>query len=265
MSRRARDESTQRSSDERAKSESQPVDLDGGRLEQLLAVVSHDLKSPLSAIMMAAAALLRADGAEYRTPQIQKKAEAIQRSAERMARMIEDMADFASIQSGQLVIECGPERASELLTNVVQKFTAAAHERAIDLRTLPCADLPAIACDRERIVQVLSSLVANAIKVTSSGGQVSIGAERKGDEVVFSVQDGGPGLSADELPGIFDQAWRSRDSIYKGTGLGLTVAKGVVEAHQGSIWVDSKLGSGSRFSFTVPIIAALAEQPRSIA
>jgi signal transduction histidine kinase len=264
MSRDARDESTQLDSDERA-SQPQPVDLDGGRFEELLAVVSHDLKSPLSAIMMAAASLLRVDSSgQQRTPQVQKKAEAIQRSAERMARMIEDMADFASLQSGKFAIERTSQRAGELLATVEQKFAALARERAIELRMQSDAELPAIACDRERIAQVLSSLAANAIKMTSSGGVVSIGAERIGDEVVFFVEDGGPGISADELPNIFERSWRSRDSIYRGIGLGLTVAKGVVEAHQGRMWVDSKLGSGARFSFAVPIAAAV-EQQRSIA
>jgi signal transduction histidine kinase len=263
MSRDARDESTQRDSDERA-SESRAADQDAAPLLDLLAVVSHDLKSPLSAIMMTAASLLRAEASGHSAPQIRRKAQTIQRSAERMAKMIDDMADFASMQAGRFAIELSAERASDVVTHAVRQLAPLAQDRAIDLRTEGEAELPLIACDRERITQVLSNLVANALRVTNSGGTVSVGAELLTDEVVFFVKDAGPGISADELPNIFDRSWRSRESTYKGMALGLTVAKGVVQAHQGRIWVDSKLGSGSRFSFSVPI-AELGKQQLSIA
>jgi signal transduction histidine kinase len=224
--------------------------------EELLATVSHDLKSPLSAIMMTAATLLSADAGE-RTSQVRRKAETIKRSAERIAGMIDDMVDFAHMQSGRFAIARRPESAAALVESSLHSFADVAHGRAIELRAHAAANLPAIACDRERITQVLSKLLTNALKVTEAGGVVSIGAEHSGDDVLFFVEDGGPGIRADELPNIFDRSWRSRDAGYGSVGLGLTVAKGVVDAHHGRIWAESKIGTGTRFSFTVPIASAV--------
>jgi signal transduction histidine kinase len=243
--------------------ESDTSELTAGRFDELLTVVSHDLKSPLSAIMMTAASLMRMSGGDERTPQIVKKAESIQRSAERMARMIDDLHDFASMQSGRFALECSAQDPGDLVTSVARKFAPTARERGVELRSLASPELPPITCDRERIEQVLSNLLANALRVTDAGGCVSIGAERSGEDVMYFVEDGGPGIGVDQIANIFEQSRRDRHSAYKGMGLALPNAKGVVEAHQGRIWVDSEPGSPTRFSFTVPI-TAVAEQ-RSIA
>jgi signal transduction histidine kinase len=111
--------------------------------------------------------------------------------------------------------------------------------------------LPAVQCDSDRAVQVLTSLVSNALKVTPKGGAVSIGAEVKGRDVVFFVRDTGPGIEADELPKLFERHWRSKSSSYKGAGLALAIARGIVDAHGGKIWAESRLGAGSTFYFSL--------------
>jgi signal transduction histidine kinase len=258
MSRNVRDEPTHL--DGGYERHTHVTERDAGGLDELLSVVSHDLKSPLSAIMMTAASLQRIDPADPRAAQIRRKGESIQRSAERMARMIDDLHDFASLQSGRFVLEPSVQRSDDLVSSTAQRFAAIATEREIALRTLVMQDLPTVACDRERIEQVLSSLIANALRITPAGGRVSVGAELAGDEIVFFVEDTGPGMGPEEMAGIFERARRGRESsVYKGAGLGLAVAKGVVEAHRGRIWVDSEPGSTTRFSFSVPI-AAVDEQ-----
>jgi len=262
MSRNVRDEPTHLEGG--YEPHTQVTEVDPCALDELLSVVSHDLKSPLSAIMMTAASLQRLDAGDPRAGQIRRKAESIQRSAERMARMIDDLHDFASLESGRFVLEPSEQRSEELVASTAQKFAATATEREIALRTLVMEDLPTVACDRERIEQVLSNLIANALRITPAGGRVSVGAERADDEIVFFVEDTGPGMSREDMAHIFERARRGRESsVYKGAGLGLMVAKGVVDAHRGRIWVDSQPGSSTRFSFSVPI-AAVDEQ-RSIA
>ena len=110
--------------------------------------------------------------------------------------------------------------------------------------------LPVIDIDPDRAVQVLSNLLANALKVTTKGGRVTIGAT-DGIEVVFFVRDSGPGIEAAELPRLFERYWRSKKATYKGAGLGLSIARGIVEAHEGRIWAESQVGVGATFFFTL--------------
>ena len=107
-------------------------------------------------------------------------------------------------------------------------------------------------CDHDRMIQVLSNVVGNAIKFTPDGGAIHVGATRDGDRIRFSVADNGPGIPADELPHVFDRYFQARRKNRDGIGLGLSIAKGIVDAHGGRIWVESEEGRGSTFFFTVP-------------
>src|SRR5690606_40885396 len=111
--------------------------------------------------------------------------------------------------------------------------------------------LPHVRGDSERVVQVLSTLVANALKVTPRGGTISIGAKCRDDEVLFFVRDTGPGIEPDELPMLFERYWRGKRSSYKGAGLGLSIARSIVDAHGGRIWAESQVGAGSAFYFSL--------------
>jgi signal transduction histidine kinase len=117
-------------------------------------------------------------------------------------------------------------------------------------------------CDRDRVLQVLGNLIGNAIKFTPEGGSVTVGAEAIGDEVVFAVRDSGVGVPAKQLPHVFDRFWQATPKARLGSGLGLTIAKGVVEALGGKIWAESRPGEGTAFFFTLPLVPAAPATPR---
>ncbi len=178
-------------------------------------------------------------------------AERIHRQAERMARLIEDLVDFAGIQAGRLAIARAKHAPEEIIAAARDLFGPIAAERGLELEARTPPGLPAVECDSERAVQVISNLVANALKVTPRGGRIAIGAEPKDREIVFYVRDTGPGIDPDELPMLFERFWRSKKSNYKGAGLGLSIARGIVDAHGGRIWAESTLGAGSTFYFSL--------------
>jgi signal transduction histidine kinase len=218
--------------------------------EEILSVVSHDLRNPLGTILMGATSLLNVDG-DRGAHRLRTIAERIHRQAGRMARLIEDLVDFAGIQAGQLAIERKAHKPEEILSATSDIFSAMAQERGLHFEMRAVPNLPAIDCDSERAVQVMSNLVANALKVTPRGGAISIGAEPKDKSVVFFVRDTGPGIEAEELPQLFQRYWRSKHSQYKGAGLGLSIAQGIVDAHGGRIWAESQLGRGTTFYFSL--------------
>ena len=219
--------------------------------EEVLAVVSHDLRNPLSVILMSACHLLRPGGGGRIDPRLRKDAETIKISAERLARLINDLRDFSAAQSGRLAIERSACPPAVIAQAAVEMFSALAVNRALQLRTRIDSGLPLVSCDRDRIIQALGNLVSNAVKVTETGGVVTVGAQQAGPELVWFVEDTGPGVSEEDLPRLFQRYWRSERTSYQGTGLGLSIAKGIVEAHGGRIWAESRLAVGSRFSFAL--------------
>jgi signal transduction histidine kinase len=217
-----------------------------------LALVTHDLRNPLGAILLSAASALRLELTDEKAPGLRKNLATIQRSAERMARLLADLVDFATVQSGRLKIEPVLFEPGELVEAVLEMFVALADERSIHLDAKVEAGLPRIFADKDRLIQALANLTSNAVKVTASGGQVRVGARSCAGELIFAVEDTGPGIGPEELPRIFERYWRGTQAGYRGTGLGLTIAKGIVEAHGGRINAESTPGVGSIFSFSLP-------------
>jgi signal transduction histidine kinase len=140
----------------------------------------------------------------------------------------------------------------------VMRPIAAAKSIAVDCRVAD--DAGRIDVDRERLVQVLSNLVGNAIKFTPVGGRITVAADRAGDRVRFAISDTGPGIAPEEIPHLFDRYWQSAKNARLGAGLGLFIVKGIIDAHGGSIWVESQPGHGTTFYFTIPA-SAPAELP----
>lgn len=213
--------------------------------EQLLAIVSHDLRNPLGTILMTADTLAK-KGA---LPQAVGR---IQRAANQMHRLIEDLLDFASINAGRLAIRRQPQDPGSLIQETLASFEGVAQEKELRLTANVEPHLPQVFCDYDRIIQVFANLVGNATKVMSEGGQISLRVEGRGHEVLFVVSDTGPGISEEDVKHLFERYWRSDDSGYKGTGLGLAIASGIVSAHGGRIWAESELGRGATFFFTIP-------------
>ena len=216
--------------------------------EQILAIVSHDLRNPLSTILMTAGSLAKKG--------VMPEAVArIRRAADRMQRLIEDLLDFASIEIGILTIKVKPEDAGAIIRETAAGFEAALTGRGLALRTEVEPLLPPASCDRDRVLQVLSNLVGNASKATPPGGRIALGVAARGSELRFSVADDGPGISKDDVTHLFERYWRSGQAEYRGTGLGLAISRGLVVAHGGRLWVETELGHGATFFFTIPAVA----------
>lgn len=220
--------------------------------DELLSIVSHDLRNPLGVILMSSMILLRGVQTSGKNPQEINQLDAIKRSAERMNRLIQDLLDVAKIESGHFSVDLKPVSASSLITDAVEMLTPLAEKKSITLASEGDIEALSVQADRERMSQVFSNIVGNAIKFTADNGDIRVTARERDGFVQFSVQDTGPGIPPESLPHIFDRFWQARHTARMGTGLGLSIAKGIVLAHGGTIWAESEIGKGTTFHFTVP-------------
>jgi signal transduction histidine kinase len=221
--------------------------------DEILGVVAHDLRNPLGTIVMGATALEQfGGGAAPNAQRIRTVAERIQRQANRMVRQLGNLTDFVEIQAGRLTIDRATQTPATLLAAASEVIGPIARERSVGLEVHAAADLPTLSCDTERVIQALFNLCVSAIKVTAGGGVVEIGARRgeRGPLELF-VRDHGPGIESDELSTMFEPSWRSKQSAYKGAGLGYAVARGVAVAHGGRIWAESAAGVGTTVVFSL--------------
>jgi signal transduction histidine kinase len=223
--------------------------------QDLLSIVSHDLQNPLSVIFINLDRMLTRTDLDERTT---KQLGAMTRSAHRMHRMIRDLLDTASIEEHHLAIVRELVDVAPLIAMAVGGLQPqAANMIALVQEVGP--DLPKIFADAARIEQVLVNLAGNAIKFTASGGTITVRAEAVDDAVRFSVRDTGSGIAVADLGRLFDRFYQAKETARRGTGLGLFIVRGIVEAHGGRIWVESQLGVGSTFFFTVP--TAISQEP----
>jgi signal transduction histidine kinase len=218
--------------------------------EEVIAVVSHDLKNPLNAVLMSAALLRRSAGDPVR---VGHHAEVIERSAHRMRNLVRDLLDLSRLEAGRFTLDRAPQPVSALLAETLALFQPIAQEKEVALDAHAAGAMEAQAyCDRERVLQVLSNLLGNALAFTPGGGRVTVRAATLDRELLFTVSDTGPGIAADEQRLVFERFWKSPASR-DGSGLGLSIARGIVEAHGGRIWVESRPGQGAAFRFTLPL------------
>jgi signal transduction histidine kinase len=218
--------------------------------EDILAVVTHDLRNPLGTIVMGATTLRQIGGAGDPRARIDSIAERIERQAERMARQINDLADLIEIQAGRLEIRRARHAPCEIVGAASERVGPIARERGVAFEARAPEGLPAVECDSERVVQVLSNLVASSVKVTARGGAIEVGARAEDRRVVFFVRDSGPGIARDDLAALFGPAWRRRQPGDRG-GMGFAFARGVVDAHGGQIWAASEPSVGSTVYFSL--------------
>ena len=218
--------------------------------EDLLAIVSHDLRNPLSAVIMSTS-LIKTRLLAGKLERADEYLDRTFRAAERMRVLIDDLLDAASIESGRFIINRAPHPIGGIVTDVVEMLGPMAKERSIELH----ADVPGspvVDCDRKRVMQVLSNLVGNAIKFTPAKGSILICASEEDAHIKVTVSDTGPGISKDQVPHLFDRYWKGPSRDGGGAGLGLYIVKGIVEAHGGSVSVESSPGEGTSFSFSLP-------------
>lgn len=220
--------------------------------EQLLEMVSHDLKNPLHSLMVGMTLVKKTLPPES-LDKSSSVLHAMARSAESMSRLISDLLSISKVESGSVVLDLQEHSAASILQDALQLLLPIANDKGVSLEAIE--ELPAdrdVDCDRDRILQVLSNLIGNAIKFTPKGGCVRCRVTRAGREICFSICDTGPGIAKENLGYVFDRFWQARQTQRLGTGLGLSIAKALVSAHGGRIWVESEQGQGSCFYFTVP-------------
>jgi PAS domain S-box-containing protein len=218
--------------------------------DDVLAVVAHDLRNPLNTVSMAVSLMLESTPVER--IQERRQVEIVRRAADRMNRMIQDLLDVKRMEAGRLTVDLQAEAPETLINDTVDMLRPLAAGSTVRLETSIDENLSLVAADASRVQQVLSNLVGNAVKFTPRSGRITVCAEQLANEVRFAVIDTGPGIPAEQLPHIFGRFWQARSSDRRGIGLGLAIAKGIVEAHNGRIWVESHVGLGSTFYFTLP-------------
>jgi signal transduction histidine kinase len=232
--------------------------------EEILRIVAHDLRNPLNTISMATSLLLDTPATEFDRA---KRLKIIKRTGEQMERLIQDLLSVTAIEAGRLSIAPHKLRVEDLFRDASEMLEAIAREKSITLTVERAADLPPVRGDPARVLQVFSNLVGNALKFTPPGGMITVSAVAGDGDVLCAIADTGPGIPPEEMPRIFGKFWQSKRGDHRGVGLGLAIARGIVEAHGGSIGVRSEVGKGSVFSFSLPVWseADMADEPRQTA
>jgi signal transduction histidine kinase len=221
--------------------------------DEVLGIVAHDLRSPLNSISLwtqLVERLLQKLGSADLQTRSQEALGSIASACRRMSRLIQDLLDVARLEAGRLSVTMSLQTPASLLREAIDQASPEATGFQLHLEAPEAA--PPVLADRDRILQVFSNLLGNALKFTPAGGEIWVGARVEGEQVRFHVRDTGPGIPPESLAHIFDRFWQANRTDRRGAGLGLSIAKGIVEAHGGTIQVESEPGRGSTFSFTLP-------------
>jgi PAS domain S-box-containing protein len=226
--------------------------------EDILAIVAHDLRNPLTALKLSQQLLLRKVNlselnlSDLDLSGIQRLLKSMEYSVNQAISLTSDLLDFGKMGAGRFSVELLSEDPQSLIQEVISSFKTKADAIGAVLDTEAFYSFSPILADRKRVIQVFSNLIGNSLKFAGGGGTISVGSrDSSADETLFSVRDRGPGIPEDVLPFLFDRYWQPDRTRQQGTGLGLFIAKGIVESHGGKIWVESKLGEGTTFSFTL--------------
>ncbi len=219
---------------------------------QLIGDVSHELRTPLTAIKGSMEGLM--DGV---LPASDETYQQIHQEADRLNRLVDDLQELSRVESGAYELDLRPTQIAPLLETLGKRFRQQFEARRVELDLDLPAGLPPVLADEHRILQVLTNLTANALQYTPAGGTVTISAARTNGSIRITVRDTGAGIAPEHLTHLFDRFYRvdkSRSRAAGGSGIGLTIAKYLVEAHGGKIWVESEgIGNGSKFSFMLPV------------
>jgi signal transduction histidine kinase len=227
----------------------------------MMADIAHELRTPLTVVQGNLEALI--DGVYDLTPE---NVAGVHKQTVVLNRLVADLRDLALAEAGQLKLERKALPLRDVIAQVSEGLEIQAHEKEVTLKVEVAANLPQVQADEQRITQVLFNLISNALRHTPAGGTITVNAELREDRVQVSVRDTGTGISPEDLPHVFERFYRadrSRARSTGGSGLGLTIAKQIVEAHGGQIWAQSWLGAGSTFAFGLPLSAPPVPPPSS--
>ncbi|MEO8194088.1 MAG: ATP-binding protein [Gemmatimonadales bacterium] len=219
--------------------------------DDMIGIVSHDLRNPVNAVRMLTGVMLDRQREEPLPTEMVEYAEVIRQAAEQMDSLIRDLLDVTRVEAGKLSVDATRENTEELLSDALRTLVPVASDKSLRLRLTAPDDLPDVLADRERVAQALSNLVGNAVKFSPPGDEIIVRVAVLDGELVFSVSDKGKGMNPEQLSHAFDRFWQSSRTDRQGAGLGLAITKGIIEAHGGRIWAESMPGSGSTFYFTL--------------
>jgi signal transduction histidine kinase len=243
----AREETDKNLFTERARSDSALATRD-----DFLGIVSHDLRNMLNTVVGSAALIADRVSREDPVQEVRVHARRIQRAGARMNRLIGDLVDVVSLDAGKLAVALEVGDTTSIVTEVVDTFQAHAAQNEVSL-SVEIGSPPFLAeFDPARILQVLTNLLSNAIKFTPAHGKVVVHLARVGDDIRFAVSDSGVGLPSGQLEAVFERFVQVARKDRRGAGLGLYISRGIVQAHGGRIWAESRVGEGSTFYFTLP-------------
>ncbi len=214
-----------------------------------LSVIAHDLRQPLSTVLASASVMAVSDNEELR----QRRIDRIRRSGLRMTRLVDDLLDASIINAGRLVVKKEPTDLNLVIAEACKETETEREKRTIEL-VLQCGEPLIINVDPQRITQVIVNLVNNAIQHSPLGGCIAVSVEHNDKECSVSVKDQGPGIQRSSIPFLFDPYWRGERTRNVGYGLGLNIVRGIVEAHGGKVFVESEIGHGTKFSFSLPAV-----------
>ena len=240
--------------DERLFAERETSDRAVASRDDFLAVVSHDARDILGGIAMSADLLVSLTSRDPSGERARLESQRIRRLAARMNRLIGDLLDVVSMETGKLHIDAHQGDASHLLTETMESFQIAAAAQHISLTCETGAKHVLAVFDHDRILQLLSNLVGNALKFTAPGGTIAIGLVPSEDHLEFTVRDSGRGIDPKNLDAIFERFSQAAQADRRGLGLGLYISRCIIEAHGGRIWAESEIGKGSAFHFTLPVL-----------
>lgn len=218
--------------------------------EEVLGLVAHDLRNPLNLIITTTDLLL---GEKVDPPRQHELLEVAMRAGKQMNRLIGDLLDTVRLQAGKFSLDLEDLPVASIFRQASESLGPAAEKRDVHLDIIAPGDGIVVHADPLRVSQLVGNIVGNAIKFTPEKGRVTLKAAPDGDRVLVEVTDTGPGIPPSDIPHLFDNFWQARRNDHRGVGLGLAIAKGVVEAHGGKIWCESTVGAGTTFSFTLPM------------
>ena len=225
--------------------------------EDVLSVVSHDLRNPLAVISMCATSVMESGNGD--DERIRDAIRTIRDSTEWAKRLIRDLLNVAAIEAGGLSLTRRSEDPVLLVTRAALYFEDLASGSSIAIETELPERLPSVSCDSDRMLQAFGNLIGNALKFTPPGGVIRLGATDEGESVRFFVEDNGPGIPQEDIPHIFDRFWTARrDARVRGTGMGLAIVRGITEAHGGRVWVERSSLGGAKFILLIPTMLPAA-------
>ncbi|MBI2816969.1 MAG: sensor histidine kinase [Acidobacteria bacterium] len=228
--------------------------------EELMSIVAHDLRNPINAIVVRSHILMGRLRNSGENEELRRQMESINRTAYQMNALLSDLTDLARLEAGRLLVELRESSLDETLQTAIDTIRPLMNEKDIQFQAQIAENLPRASIDRGRISQVLDNLLGNAVKFTPARGRIGMQVEPLDGKIQFCISDTGRGIPPEALPHVFEQHWQLRAGR-EGMGLGLFIAKTLVEAHQGQIWVQSAVNEGTKFYFTLPALESIPHNP----